>query len=86
MRKISSVPVVMYSGTGHNVADCYNAGADHFLRKPQTLEAIMAIIGTLETCMSFNPPRFGFLARLPEYEPNGALAAAQVMSRAASFA
>jgi hypothetical protein len=70
--KIMSIPVVMYSGSvgGHHVLECYAAGANQFLRKAQSFAGAQTIIRTLHLCMSFFPPRFGPLARLPEYEPD----------------
>jgi hypothetical protein len=58
------------SSDGTGVVECYSAGADHFLQKPQELERIMVVIRTLYFCMSFGTPRFGLLACLPEYRPD----------------
>src|SRR5689334_13465141 len=42
MRHLTAIPVVMFSGSvgARHVAECYEAGADHFLRKPVGLKAI----------------------------------------------
>jgi hypothetical protein len=85
MRQIASIPVVMYSGSTRSVAECYEAGANHFLHKPHSLGAAR-IISTLNTCMIFKKPRFGLLARLPQYEPHAVSAAEGVTSPAVSFA
>lgn len=71
-KKITSVPVVMYSGSvGMNhVTKCYASGANHFLCKAQTFESLQKIVCTLHLCMSFFPLRFGPLTRLREYECN----------------
>jgi hypothetical protein len=62
----------MYSGSSgsRHVSECYASGANHFLRKGDSLSAIQTIFSTLNHCMSFTPPRFGPLIELPEYEPD----------------
>jgi CheY-like chemotaxis protein len=70
--KITSIPVVMYSGSSgsRNVSECYANGANHFLRKTQALARLQTVISTLNHCMSFTPPRFEPLTELSEYEPD----------------
>lgn len=71
VRQITAIPVVMYSGSAgtEHIDECFAAGANHFVRKALRLEGLWNIISALDLCMSFDPPRFGPLSRLPEYRP-----------------
>jgi CheY-like chemotaxis protein len=69
-KKITSLPVVMFSGspgTGH-IAECYAAGADHYLTKPNQLERLKRIVRTLHTTLVCNIP--GPIRLLDEYKPD----------------
>jgi two-component system response regulator len=66
-KKITSLPVVMFSGspgTGH-IAECYDAGADHYLTKPNELERLKRIVRTLYVGLVSRPP--GPIPLLSEY-------------------
>lgn len=68
----TAIPVIMYSGSASaaSVAECYELGANYFLRKPMSFNRTMAVIRTLRACFSYPTPRFEFLARLHESEPD----------------
>jgi two-component system, chemotaxis family, response regulator Rcp1 len=69
-RKITSIPVVMLSGSvgGPHVAECYAAGANHFISKPVDLSGLKVIIRTLHMSMPCNG--HGPIAFLQEYQPD----------------
>lgn len=72
LKGVTAIPVIMFSGSSgrQDIAECYHVGANHFVRKPDSFGATQAFIRALYLCMSFRPPRFGPLTRLPEYELN----------------
>ena len=72
MRRMTAIPVVMYSNAAdpERVAECYQAGANHFVRHPSSFGAVQAFVGALHTCMSIHPRHFWWLQRLAEYEPD----------------
>ncbi len=63
----ASLPIVILSGSvGETaVADCYKAGANHFLRKPLSLSRLQVIAATLYDCCCASD--YGALAELEEY-------------------
>jgi DNA-binding NarL/FixJ family response regulator len=68
----ADLPVVMFTGSQDEaiVRECYSAGADHFLTKPDSVDRAIEIVSTLYHCLSSDPPEFAPLAALPEYRPN----------------
>ncbi len=69
-KKITSLPVVMFSGSpgrGH-IAECYAAGADHYLTKPNDFERLKRIVSTLYVGLVSRPP--GPISLLSEYQPD----------------
>jgi len=69
-KKITSLPVVMFSGspgTGH-IAECYAAGVDHYLTKPNDFERLKRIVRTLYVGLLSRPP--GPIPLLTEYRPD----------------
>jgi CheY-like chemotaxis protein len=71
MKKITSIPVVMLSGSvgRPHVAECYATGANHFLSKPKNLERLKIIVGTLHlNLVSLHQP--GPIQLLQEYRPD----------------
>jgi hypothetical protein len=61
----------MFSGWegAASVAEGYEAGADHFLRKPHASERLDIIVQTLYACAMATPRNFDALTRLDEYQP-----------------
>jgi len=70
----AALPIIMLSDSGgdSSVANSYEAGADHFLRKPNTPNSLAIIVKTLYACAISNPRNFNPLMRLPEYQPRPA--------------
>ncbi len=63
---LSSLPVVIFSGHTEvpQMAECYAAGADYYIRKPFRSEDLLKIVGGLEAALEHNPPRVASLAEL----------------------
>jgi len=63
-RVLSSVPVVMFSGCSEvpEMAECYAAGADYYIRKPMRFEDLLKVVRGLDACLEHNPPRVAALA------------------------
>jgi len=71
-KKIKSLPVVMFSGSpgrGH-IAECYDAGVDHYLTKPNDFERLKRIVRILHTSVVCNIP--DPIRLLNEYQANPA--------------
>ena len=71
IKSISSIPVVMFSGSPGrpHIAECYAAGANHFISKPKNLERLKSIVGALyASFVSLHQP--GPIQLLEEYRPN----------------
>ena len=70
IKKITELPVVMLSGSPgrDHVAECYAAGANHFLTKPKDLESLKRIIRALHIWVVSGESRVVTL--LKEYQPN----------------
>ena len=68
VKKNQVTPVVMFSGSSGklSVAECYEAGANHFLVKPPTMERYKAIVSTLFISLT----RPGVISLLPENIPD----------------
>jgi len=69
-KKITALPVVMFSGSpgrGH-IAECYAAGADHYLTKPSEMERLKRIVSTLYIGLVSRPP--DPIPSLKEYQPD----------------
>ena len=64
--KLSSLPVVMFSGHTEvaQMAECYAAGADYYIRKPFQFEDLLKIVRGLEASLEQNPPRVATLAEM----------------------
>jgi len=71
MKKISSIPVVMFSGSvgKHQIAECYATGANHFLSKPKNFARLNKIIRTLHRSLAF-PEGQSPILLLEEYIPD----------------
>ena len=69
-KKITSLPVVMLSGSPgrDHIAECYTAGADHYLTKPNDMERLKKIVSTLYVGLLSPPP--GPITLLKEYQPD----------------
>jgi len=67
--EFSQTPVAIFSDSefGGSVSKSYQAGANHFLIKPTSLQRLEAIIRALGQCLTSSPPRFDLLRNLPEY-------------------
>ena len=65
----NKLPWVVFSGTLSpvKVADCYRAGADHFILKPRDASRLMLVLKTLYDCVTATPPCFVLLRSLEEY-------------------
>ena len=63
---LSSLPVVMFSGCSEvpQMAECYAAGADYYIKKPQRFEDLLTIVRGLEASLEHNPPRVSALAEM----------------------
>ena len=61
---LSRLPVVMFSGCMEVVemAECYVAGADYFIRKPVHFEDLLKLVRGLDACLEHQPPRLAALA------------------------
>ena len=61
---LSRLPVVMFSGCMEVVemAECYVAGADYFIRKPVHFEDLQKLVRGLDACLEHQPPRVAALA------------------------
>lgn len=71
VKKITSIPVVVFSGTAEKriIAECYSTGANHFLSKPKDLARLKVIVSTLhQSIVDF--PRPGLIRLLQEYHPD----------------
>jgi CheY-like chemotaxis protein len=68
MKKMVSIPIVMFSGSvgRRNVAECYEQGANFFLRKAADLTSLKRIVRCLHLSIQSKIP--GPIFRLPEYE------------------
>lgn len=69
MKKISSIPVIMFSGTAgkRNIAECYSTGANHFISKPKDFERLKVIVRMLHQSIA-DFPRPGLIRLLQEYQ------------------
>jgi CheY-like chemotaxis protein len=70
-QKITSIPVVMLSGSDgqKHLTECYTAGANFCLSKPRTLTSLMTIVRTLySSLISATQP--SPILSLPDYRPN----------------
>jgi len=67
---LANLPVIMFSGSigTNSAARCYEAGADHFLRKPHGTGRLDIVVQTLYACAMSTPQSFDALARLDEYQ------------------
>jgi CheY-like chemotaxis protein len=69
------IPTAVYSNSQH--PDCigisYEAGANHFLNKPESIQRLEEVMRVLEQSLSSQPPSFELLLQLPEYRraPSG---------------
>jgi CheY-like chemotaxis protein len=72
MKKITSTPVVMFSGSvGETcVAQCYAIGATHFLSKPRSLARMKVIVRALYMSVQTSGARSGPIRLLEEYLPD----------------
>ena len=70
MKKISSIPVVMFSGSPgkFHVEKCYAMGADHFISKPNDLERLKTIVRILHLSLVSDNKHPSPLVHLPEYQ------------------
>jgi CheY-like chemotaxis protein len=70
MKKITSIPVVMFSGSvgKRHVASCYATGANHFISKPKDSERLKEIVKALHQSLLLQRP--GPILRLDEYQAN----------------
>jgi DNA-binding response OmpR family regulator len=61
---LSHLPVVMFSGCMEVVemAECYVAGADYFIRKPVHFGDLLKVVRGLDACLEHQPPRLAALA------------------------
>jgi len=61
---LSSLPVVMFSGFTEvpEMAECYAAGADYYIRKPLRFEELLKVVRGLDACLEHTPPRVAALA------------------------
>lgn len=73
MKKIRSVPVVMFSNSTspREIAECYSNGANYFINKPTDLARLKLIVRSLhESLVPYERP--GLLRLLTEYQPDPA--------------
>jgi CheY-like chemotaxis protein len=73
LKKITALPVVMFSGSPGkaHVAECYAAGANHFVRKPKDLARLKIIVRTLHVSfVSLHSPGPIQIQLLEEYRPD----------------
>jgi len=70
LKKITSLPVVMFSGSEgrRHVAECYAAGANYFLINPQELDALKTVVQSLHSTLLF-PNEPSPILLLKEYRP-----------------
>src|SRR4051812_41014231 len=68
----ASVLIIVFSGGGKEtgVALSYQAGADHFLRKPASVSRLGVLAEAMYQCV-VDPTGIAALKRLPEYEAPG---------------
>jgi two-component system, response regulator len=61
---LSGLPVVMFSNCMEvlEMAECYVAGADYFIRKPMHFEDLLKVVRGLDACLEHQPPRLAALA------------------------
>jgi DNA-binding response OmpR family regulator len=61
---LSRLPVVMFSGCSDvaEMAECYAAGADYYIRKPAHFEELLKVVRGLDACLQHNPPLVAALA------------------------
>jgi CheY-like chemotaxis protein len=78
MKKLVSIPVVMFSGSPgtRNVAECYEQGANYFLRKAMDLTRLKLIVRTLHDSIECEVA--GPILRLAEYVPDPRIRGASV--------
>jgi len=69
--ELSSLPVVMYSGTAgqEQIRECYLCGSNHFLFKAAEFSRMVPILNALQQWLDSTPPRSDLLQQLPEYRP-----------------
>jgi CheY-like chemotaxis protein len=72
MKKISSIPVVMFSGSPGklHVEKCYAMGANYFISKPNDLDRLKTIVRTLHLSLVSNNKHPSPILHLPEYQPD----------------
>src|SRR5688572_1315211 len=60
---LSRLPVVMFSGCMEvpEMAECYVAGADYYIRKPVHFEDLLKVVRGLDACLEHQPPRLAAL-------------------------
>jgi CheY-like chemotaxis protein len=77
MKKMTTIPVVMFSGSVGQpfIEECYAKGANHFLRKPNDLIRLKAIVRSLHLSFAILK-RPGPIVLLPEYQPDPRVSAA----------
>lgn len=70
----SSIPVVMFTGSEdvRDIAACYRAGANCYLKKPDSPVRTKAILETLRRCLLTAPRCYEELKSLPEYRASPA--------------
>ena len=68
VKKIVSIPVIVFSGTEENlkIAECYSTGANYFITKPSDLPRLQIIVRTLHQSIA-DFPRPGLVRLLLEY-------------------
>jgi CheY-like chemotaxis protein len=71
MKKLSSIPVVMFSGSAgrSQIAECYAAGVNYFLSKPTDLLQLKIIVRTLRFSLRSAQGLNGIVF-LKEYQPD----------------
>jgi len=69
-KKMTSLPVVMFSGSPgrDHIVECYAAGVDYYLTKPHEMERLKRIVRTLHIGLVSRPP--GPIPLLREYQPD----------------
>ena len=68
---LKDLPVVMYSDSddAERRSICYREGANHYLRKANSLPRLMDVMKILHQCFASDPPCHDLLLTLPEYRP-----------------
>jgi DNA-binding response OmpR family regulator len=69
-KRIMSLPVVMFSGSlgRMHVAECYAAGANHFITKPKNMYRLKVIVRTLHLSLVSNKRHPSPILLLEEYQ------------------